>query len=133
MNSLEQLREQTLVVADTGDFELLDSMKPTDATTNPSHILKVASDPRFRHLVDDAVDFGRSNGDSEKSKIDHACDKLLINFGSEILKKIPGRVSTEVDARLSFDKQATIDKALTIIDLYEKNGIDRKRITSMKK
>ncbi|PWA02973.1 hypothetical protein BB558_000865 [Smittium angustum] len=125
---LDQLKQNTTVVADTGDFEAIAQYKPTDATTNPSLILAASSKPEYAHLIDDAVNYAKSKSSDIEQQVDIATNKLLINFGAEILKIVPGRVSTEVDARLSFDKQATIEKALTLIKLYEDQGIDRKRI-----
>jgi transaldolase len=121
-NALDQLKQYTIVVADTGDFQQLAQYKPRDATTNPSLILKAVQKDAYKPLL-------------EKTVRDHASkparaiiDNLLIAFGCEILKIIPGRVSTEVDARLSFDSQRSIDKARELIKLYEAAGIDRQRI-----
>ena len=107
---LESLRKQSLVVADSGDIEAVARWKPQDATTNPSLLLASAEDPRFRHLMDREV------------------DRVFVNFGCEILKHIPGRVSTEVDARLSFDTAKSIDKARRFITLYERAGVKRERV-----
>jgi transaldolase len=107
---LESLRKQSLVVADSGDIEAVARWKPQDATTNPSLLLASAEDPRFRHLMDRDV------------------DRVFVNFGCEILKHIPGRVSTEVDARLSFDSAKSIEKARRFISLYEKAGVKRDRV-----
>ena len=125
---LDQLKKFTKVVADTGDFESMKAYKPKDATTNPSLILAAAQKPEYKSLVDAAV------ADHAKSKltgaelVDSVMDSILVNFGKAILKIVPGRVSTEVDARLSFDSKATIAKARKIIKLYEKAGIGRERI-----
>ena len=120
---LDQLKAFTTVVADTGDFVSMKEFAPQDATTNPSLILKAAAMPDYAHLVDKAIaDAGSS------ASIGHIIDRLLVVFGLEILKLVPGRVSSEVDARLSFDTQGTIDKAHEIIGLYEKAGIKRDRI-----
>jgi len=128
MNLLDQLKQMTVVVADTGDFESLAKYKPRDSTTNPSLLLKAAQMSQYKHLVEDAVAVGQAASDDRKWQLEACLDKLSVNFGKEILKIVPGRVSTEVDARLSFDTEATIGKARHLIDLYEKDGIDRKRI-----
>jgi transaldolase len=128
MNSLEQLKKHTKVVADTGDFESMRRYRPLDATTNPSLILASAGDPRFAHLTDEAVAYAAANGTDSDERLSLCLDKLSVNFGLEILKIVPGRVSTEVDARLSFDAEATIQKARQIISLYESNGIGRERV-----
>lgn len=121
MSQLDELKKITTIVADTGDFESIAKYKPQDATTNPSLILKASEKPQYRHLIDEAVKFSKGN----KTLL---MDKLFVNFGIEILKIIPGRVSTEVDAKLSFDVQGSIKKAHELIDLYEKAGIPRERI-----
>lgn len=125
MNQLEQLAKLTTIVADTGEINAIRQHKPQDATTNPSLLLKAAADPAYRDLVDEAISFGRKQS---ADRTEAAIDKLFVNFGIEILKIIPGRVSTEVDARLSFDIPASLDKAHRLISLYEKAGIDRQRI-----
>ena len=127
MNTLEQLKQYTKVVADTGDINSMKKFKPIDATTNPSLLLKSAQDPAYAHLMNEAVDYAKANASGSK-QLELCLDKLAVNFGLEILKIVPNRVSTEVDARLSFNTKATIDKAKEIITLYEKNGIDRSRI-----
>ncbi|NNC89108.1 MAG: transaldolase [Akkermansiaceae bacterium] len=127
-NQLGQLKQMTTVVADTGDFEAMKEYEPQDATTNPSLILKAAQQDEYRHLVEKAVaDHGNSNlaGDA---LVDSVMDQVLILFGAEILKIVPGRVSTETDARLSFDVEGTVAKARHLIALYEKDGISRDRI-----
>ncbi len=126
MNQLEQLKKMTVVVADTGDFESINAYKPTDSTTNPSLILAASEKEEYKHLIEDAVTFAKTKPASEQ--IHAAMDKVFVNFGLEILKIVPGRVSTEVDARLSFDVDKSIQKAKTLIALYEAAGIDRKRI-----
>jgi transaldolase len=125
MNQLDQLKKFTTVVADTGDFETLKQYHPTDSTTNPSLIFAASQQPQYKHLVDDAVRYGKSKGDKS---LGHALDKVFVNFGLEILKLIPGRVSTEVDARLSFDVEGSVAKAHHLISLYETAGVDRKRV-----
>ncbi|NYH99765.1 transaldolase [Cupriavidus plantarum] len=122
MTQLEQLRQFTTVVADTGDFQLMKQYKPQDATTNPSLILKAVQKPEYRPLLEAAV---RDHGSAGK---DAVMDQLLIAFGLEILAIVPGRVSTEVDARLSFDTAATVEKARHLIALYEQRGIARERV-----
>jgi len=128
MNLLEQLRKMTVVVADTGDFESIAQYQPRDATTNPSLLLKAAQMPHYRSLLDQAIATAESEGDEPGAQMEAVLDCLFIAFGKEILKIIPGRVSTEVDARLSFDTEATIKKAHRLISLYESDGIDRNRI-----
>ncbi|KAI8640500.1 transaldolase [Parasitella parasitica] len=128
MSVLEQLKNFTTIVADSGDFESIAQYKPQDATTNPSLILAAAQKPQYAHLIDDAIKYAKSKNLSAEETLDLATDKLLVNFGSEILKIVPGRVSTEVDARLSFNTEATIAKALALIKLYKENGIDKDRV-----
>jgi len=127
-SQLDQLKQFTKVVADTGDFQSMEVYKPQDATTNPSLILKAAEQPEYRHLVDQAITELKSGSLSGAELVEAIIDRILILFGKEILNIVPGRVSTETDARLSFDKQGTIEKAHTLIDLYEKDGISRDRI-----
>jgi len=122
---LEQLKEHTVVVADTGDFSSIEQYAPRDATTNPSLILKASRQADYSSLVDQVVRTSVQNG---KKDVDEVMDELLVQFGLSILKVVPGRVSTEVDARLSFDFDASLEKARTIISIYEKNGISRERI-----
>jgi transaldolase len=122
-NLLEQLKQYTVVVADTGDFESMREYQPQDATTNPSLILKASQQEQYAHLVEKAVkDAGSS------ASVEAIIDRVLIAFGKEILQIVPGRVSTEVDARLSFDTQGTLDKARELIALYEADGIPRERV-----
>ena len=125
MSKLERLKTMTTVVADTGDFEAIAEYKPQDATTNPSLLYKAAQMPQYRELVEDAVIYGskRGAGDME-SLAQWTMDKLAVNFGTEILKIVPGRVSTEIDARLSFDTEATIRRAEGLAELYEEMGVD---------
>lgn len=122
MNSLDQLRKYTTIVADTSDFQNLSQYQPQDATTNPSLILKAVQKDIYRPILEQTVH------DHRTEQIDLIADRLLIAFGTEILKTIPGRVSTEVDARLSFDTKRSIDRACNIIRLYESAGIDRNRV-----
>lgn len=129
VSSLEQLKAAgTTVVCDSGDFGTIGKYKPQDATTNPSLILAASKKPEYAKLIDIAIEYGKQQNGNIDSKVDHALDRLLVEFGKEILKIIPGKVSTEVDARFSFDTQASIDKALHIIDLYESIGIGKERI-----
>lgn len=128
MNLLEQLKQHTQVVADTGDFESMRQYKPVDATTNPSLIYAAAQKAEYRPLVDQAIEFGRKNGHSSQEKLSSAMDMLAVLFGAEILKIVPRRVSTEVDARLSFDLEGSIAKARRIIGLYEELGIGKEKI-----
>lgn len=118
MNQLDALRQWTTVVADTGDFKQISASKPQDATTNPSLILKAVQKPEYRPLLDEAVKKYAGK------PIDEVIDRLLVRFGTEILTLIPGRVSTEVDARLSFDTAATIARAERIVAMYRAEGID---------
>jgi len=122
MNQLEQLKQFTTVVADTGDFQSIKAYAPQDATTNPSLILKAVQKPEYRPLLEKAV--AESNGASVEDIVDH----LLIAFGTEILKFVPGRVSTEIDAALSFDTEATVAKGRELIALYEAAGVKRERV-----
>eukprot|EP00276_Gloeochaete_wittrockiana_P019164 CAMPEP_0184338640 /NCGR_PEP_ID=MMETSP1089-20130417/7219_1 /TAXON_ID=38269 ORGANISM="Gloeochaete wittrockiana, Strain SAG46.84" /NCGR_SAMPLE_ID=MMETSP1089 /ASSEMBLY_ACC=CAM_ASM_000445 /LENGTH=343 /DNA_ID=CAMNT_0026665307 /DNA_START=258 /DNA_END=1289 /DNA_ORIENTATION=- len=128
-SALKSLKAFTAVVADTGDFQSIVQFKPQDSTTNPSLLLAASQLPQYHHLVDDALHYSRANREhSLDRKMGIFLDKLAVNFGSEILKIIPGRVSTEVDARLSFDKEATIAKALGLVSMYEEMGIGRERL-----
>lgn len=124
MNQLDQLKKMTIVVADTGDFESLKAYKPTDSTTNPSLIYAASQEPQYLRLLKEAIQTGKKKKESPKEIL----DRVFVNFGLEILKIVPGRVSTEVDARLSFDVEGSIKKARHLISLYEAAGIDRKRI-----
>lgn len=128
MNLLEQLKTMTKVVADTGDFESMKAYKPVDATTNPSLIYAASQQPQYAPLLDDAIRFAAGEGGSVQEKLSHCLDKLAVNFGLEILKIVPNRVSTEVDARLSFDTEGSIRKAQRLISLYENAGIDKNRV-----
>ncbi|KAI9025891.1 transaldolase [Phycomyces nitens] len=128
MSVLDQIKQFTTIVADSGDFETIAVYKPQDATTNPSLILAAAQKPQYAALIEDAIAYAKAKGGSDEEQLEAATDKLLVNFGKEILKIVPGRVSTEVDARLSFDKDATVAKALTLIALYEAEGVNKDRI-----
>jgi len=127
--SLDNLKQTgTIVVSDSGDFESIDVYKPQDATTNPSLILAATKQPGYARLIDVAIKYAKEKGGSIDQQADAATDRLLVEFGKEILAIIPGRVSTEVDARLSFDKAATKAKALQLIALYKSVGIPKERI-----
>ena len=128
LNQLEQLKRFTRVVADTGDFAVLKEYAPQDATTNPSLIFKAAQMPTYKELVDKAIAESRRSGASGDELIDQIVDHLLILFGVEILKIVPGRVSTETDAKLSFDTAGLIDKARRFIAMYKEHGIPRERV-----
>lgn len=128
-SSLDQLKASgTTVVCDSGDFATIAKYKPQDATTNPSLILAASKKPEYASLVESAVAYGKKHGSTVEEQVDATLDMLLVEFGKEILKIVPGKVSTEVDAKFSFDKQASIDKALHIIDLYKSVGITKDRI-----
>ncbi|KAI0476528.1 transaldolase [Xylariaceae sp. FL0804] len=128
-NSLDQLKASgTVVVCDSGDFATIDKYKPQDATTNPSLILAASKKAEYAKLIDEACAYAKSKGGDIDSQVDAALDRLLVEFGKEILKIVPGKVSTEVDARFSFDTKASVDKALHIIDLYKEQGISKDRI-----
>jgi len=128
MNKLQQLQKMTTVVADTGDIDAIKQYMPTDATTNPSLIYKAAQLPQYKELVYSAVAYGKAKGQTVETQADLTLDKLAVNIGKEILNIIPGRVSTEVDARLSFNTEATIKKAEHLISMYNNEGINQQRI-----
>ncbi|MCD6661376.1 MAG: transaldolase [Lentimicrobium sp.] len=128
MNALEQLKKFTRVVADTGDFESMKAYLPVDATTNPSLIYAAAKDAKYRHLAAAAAAEAKKLSQNNGEQLALCLDRVAVLFGLEILKIVPGRVSTEVDARLSFDTEATIEKARQLISMYEKAGINRERI-----
>jgi transaldolase len=128
LNQLEQLKRFTKVVADTGDFTTLKEYAPQDATTNPSLIFKAAQMPGYKNLVEKAITDNRKSGLSGEAQLADIMDHLLVLFGTEILKIVPGRVSTETDADMSFDTEALIKKAHRFIDLYKQSGIPRERI-----
>ncbi|CRX38004.1 transaldolase [Estrella lausannensis] len=128
MSTLDSLSKSTVIVIDTGDIDAIKEFSPRDATTNPSLIMKAASKAEYKHLIDEAVEFGKKNAKGKDDVLHQILDKLFVNFGLEILKIIPGRVSTEVEARLSFDKEASLKKARHLIQLYEQAGIPRERV-----
>jgi len=128
MTILEKLRAVTTVVADSGDITAIRDYAPEDATTNPSLILKAAAQPLYRPLIEQAITWAREQGGSKEMQLNNASDKLAVNIGLELLRLVPGKVSTEVDARLSFDSELCVEKARKLIRLYEEAGIDRSRV-----
>jgi transaldolase len=128
LNQLEQLKQFTKVVADSGDFATLKAYAPQDATTNPSLIFKAAQMPEYKALLDQAIEENRKSGASGAALMGQIMDDLLVLFGVEILKVVPGRVSTETDADRSFDTPALIAKARRFISMYQQKGIPRKRV-----
>lgn len=127
-SQLEQLKQITTVVADTGDIEAIAKFQPQDATTNPSLLLKAAALPNYQQLLNDAVSWAKGQSTNAEQQVIDAADKLSVLIGLEILKIVPGRISTEVDARLSFDTQASIAKAHKLIAMYNEAGINNDRI-----
>ena len=127
-HQLEQLKSMTAIVADSGDIDAIAQHRPEDATTNPSLLLKAAASPRYAPLLEEAVAWARGRGGERDGQLLNALDRLAVNAGVEILKLVPGRVSTEVDARLSFDTAASVAKARRLIGLYEEAGIGRERV-----
>lgn len=127
-NTLTQLKSMTTIVADTGDIEAIKRYQPEDATTNPSLILKAAQIPEYAGLIDNAIAWAKAQSQDPATRLEDAADKLAVNIGVEILKLVPGRISTEVNARLSFDKDASIAKAQRLIQLYQQAGVDKSRI-----
>ena len=128
MTLLESLRKFTTVVADTGDIESMRAFKPQDATTNPSLLMKASQQPQYRALVEKSLSDAEEAGVPDATRAEAFMDRMAVNFGIEILKIVPGRVSTEVDAKYSFDKEGSIAKARELIGLYEESGISRERI-----
>ena len=127
-SKLARLREMTVVVADTGDIEAVRRLAPQDCTTNPTLLLKAAGDPASAAIVDEAIGWGRAQPGAREAVVAAICDRLAVSFGSELACIVPGRVSTEVDADLSFDTQATVAKARRIIADYDARGVSRDRI-----
>ncbi|MFC3121005.1 transaldolase [Agaribacter flavus] len=127
-NQLASLRALTTVVADTGDIDAIKKYKPVDATTNPSLLLKAASLPQYKSLLEEAVSYAKSQTDDTEQQVIEAGDKLAVLIGKEIVNEVPGKVSTEVDARLSFSTEATVEKARKLIAMYEELGVDKARI-----
>jgi len=128
MSKLEQLKTMTDVVADTGDIEAIKRFHPQDATTNPSLLLKAAALPHYASLLDAARDWASAQGGTDREQLANCCDRFAVDVGREILAIVPGRISTEVDARLSFDTDATMERARKLIGMYEAAGIGRERI-----
>ncbi len=128
MTVLESLKKHSIVVADTGDFQAIKRLKPQDATTNPSLLLAAAQRPEYHNLVEEAIEHADQEGGDEKKQSEAFMDRLFVSFGREILKVIPGRVSTEVDASLSFDTQGSLSKARHLIGMYESDGTSRDRV-----
>lgn len=127
-SELDQLKQFTTVVADTGDIDAIKAYTPTDATTNPSLLLKAAQHPEYQELLRSAVEYGKSRASGTEEQIHHTTNKLAVNFGVEILKIVPGRVSTEVDSRNSFNTPKTIEQARELIRLYDEAGVDASRV-----
>lgn len=128
MNQLEALKQFTIVVADSGDIDAIRQFTPQDATTNPSLVLKAASLPQYQPLFDDALAYAHQQGGNKETQLINASDRLAVNIGAEVLKSIPGRISTEVDARLSFDRGMCVAKARKLIGMYQEKDIPRSRI-----
>jgi transaldolase len=128
LSQLDQLKQMTTVVADTGDIEAIAKFQPQDATTNPSLLLKAAALPNYQHLLDNAVAWAKEQSNDSATQVIDAADKLSVLIGLEILKTVPGRISTEVDARLSFDTEASITKAHKLMAMYNEAGISNDRI-----
>jgi transaldolase len=128
MTQLESLKKVTTVVADSGDIESLAKYKPQDATTNPTLLLKAAGQAKYKKLVDEALRYARAGGGDQDAELARFVDRLAVDFGCEILRILPGRVSTEVPARFSFDRAGSVDKAHRLIGLYEEAGIGRERV-----
>ncbi|WP_373766241.1 transaldolase [Glaesserella sp.] len=128
MNQLDALRQMTVVVADTGDIEAIKKYQPEDATTNPSLILSASALPQYAPLIDEAIAYAKAKSNDKAQQLIDAEDKLAVNIGLEILKIVPGRISTEVDARYSYDTEKTIAKARKLIALYNEAGISNDRI-----
>ncbi|MBL8506131.1 transaldolase [Methylobacillus glycogenes] len=127
-NLFDQLKEITTIVADTGDVEAIKSVKPYDATTNPSLLLKASTLPQYAPLIDEAIAYAKAQSGDKTQQIEDAADKLAVLIGQEILKHIPGKISTEVDARLSFDTDAMVQKGRKLIKLYQDAGISKDRV-----
>ena len=127
-NLLDQLKSMTTIVADTGDVEAIKSVKPVDATTNPSLVLKASTLPQYAPLIETAIAYAKAQGGTKELQIDNAADKLAVLIGAEITKVVPGRISTEVDARLSFNLDAMVAKGRKLIQLYADSGISKDRV-----
>ncbi|KJY87425.1 MULTISPECIES: transaldolase [Vibrio] len=127
-NKLEQLRKLTTVVADTGEIDAIKKYQPEDATTNPSLILKAAQIEEYAPLIDASIEYAKSQSSDKAQQVQDTCDMLAVNIGKEILKTIPGRISTEVDARLSYDMEGSVAKARQLVKMYNDAGITNDRI-----
>ena len=127
-NLLDQLKSMTTIVADTGDVEAIKAVKPIDATTNPSLVLKASQLPQYAPLIEEAIAYAKAQGGSKAEQIDNAADKLAVLIGTEITKVVPGRISTEVDARLSFNVEKMIAKGRKLIQLYQDAGVSKDRV-----
>src|SRR3712207_1376098 len=127
-SKLDQLRAMTVVVADTGDLDAVRRLKPQDCTTNPTLLLKAVEAPAHGHILEEALAWARRRTGSREAMVGAVCDRLAVSFGAELAKLVPGRVSTEVDADLSFDTEATVARARAIIAAYQDRGIARERI-----
>jgi transaldolase len=125
---LDQLKTMTNIVADTGDVDAIRRAKPEEATTNPSLLLKASTLPEYNNLIDEAIDWAKGQSNCPKQQVEDAADKIAVGIGMEILKVVPGRISTEVDARLSFDMEASLKKARKLIALYNEAGISNDRV-----
>lgn len=128
MSILNKLKTMTTVVADSGDIAAIEQYSPEDVTTNPSLLLKALNQPLYAPLIKEAIRYAQQQGGSEQTQIINACDKLAVNVGAELVRRVPGKISTEVDARLSWDKGLCVAKARKLIRLYELQGIDRSRV-----
>ncbi len=127
-NLLDQLKSMTTIVADTGDVEAIKTVKPVDATTNPSLVLKASQLPQYAPLIETAIAYAKAQGGTKAQQIDNAADKLAVLIGTEITKVVPGRISTEVDARLSFNLDAMVAKGRKLIQLYQDSGVSKDRV-----
>src|SRR2546429_8943634 len=127
LSQLDQLKKFTKIVADTGDFESIKDFKPQDATTNPSLVYAATQKEQYSHLLDEVLKDRKKSGLSGQAQIEDICDHLLVQFGTDILDIVPGRVSTETDARLSYDVEGSINKARQLIKLYQDRKIPRER------
>src|SRR5437660_4974746 len=128
LNQLEQLKKFTKIVADTADFESMKAFKPEDATTNPSLVLAAIQKQNYAHMLEEVLRDRKNSGLTGAKQIEDICDHLLVQFGADILEIVPGRVSTETDARLSFDVEGSIKKARQLVKLYEERKIPRERV-----
>jgi len=127
-NQLEQLKAMTVVSADTADLDAFAELQPHDATTNPTFIAAIAPDPKYAHLVNEAVTYAKTHAKTQEEALELALDRLCVNVGLEIAKRVPGFVSTEVDARLSFDASKTVARARRLVAMYEAEGVTRARV-----